>query len=122
MISRFNEFYEYKIEALSEEEREEIASVGESATGIPDVIFWFGPNPHSKEIVVRVSNKPKDLTRRDIFRIILPNYKIIGNVNKRFIDVDKLNSIFNYIRKNKQNIFDYSDGLICASDFILRLK
>jgi hypothetical protein len=108
--------------SLSSQERDEISSVGESATGIKDLIIWFVPNPHSKEVKVRVSNNPNDLTGNDIFSIILPKYNIIGDVNKDFITDDILQSIISYIEINIDNIYKYSDGLICGSDFILSLK
>ena len=100
----------------------EISSVGESATGIKDVIIWFGPNPHSRDVKIRVSNNPNDLIGNDIFSIILPKYNIIGDINKNFITDDVLKSIIDYIEINKDIIYDYSDGLICGSDFIMGLK
>jgi hypothetical protein len=103
-------------------ERDEIASVGESATGIKNVIIWFGPNPHTREVKVRVSNNPNDLSGNDIFTIILPSYTIKGTRNDKFITDDILKSIIEYIENNKEAILNYSDGLICASDFILLLK
>lgn len=121
MISKFNEFYEYNKNSLSSKEREEISSVGETATGIKDVILWFGPNPHSREVKVRVSNNPNDLTGNDIFSIILPNFEIKGKVNDEFITPQILEYIIGYLKINKENIFRYSDGLICASDFIINL-
>jgi hypothetical protein len=122
MIYKYNEFYEYDKNSLSMTEREEIASVGESATGIKDVILWFGPNPHSREVKVRISNTPNDLTGDNIFSLILPKYNILGTMNKDFITDDVLSSIIEYIEYNKENIYNYSDGLVCASDFILALK
>jgi hypothetical protein len=122
MIYKYNEFYEYDKNSLSMAEKEEIASVGESATGIKDVILWFGPNPNSREVKVRVSNTPNDLSGNNIFSFILPKYNILGNINKEFITDDILSSIIKYIELNKQNIYNYSDGLVCASDFILALK
>ena len=99
---------------ISEEERDEIASVGESGTGIKDVIIWFGPNPHTREVKVRVSNNPNDLSGNNIFSIILPKYTILGDINKDFITDDILNSIISYIELNKEIIYKYSDGLIIA--------
>ena len=122
MICKYNEFYEYDKNSLSLKEREEIASVGESATGIEGIILWFGPNPHSREVKVRISNKPNDLSGNNIFSLILPKYNILGNINKELITSDTLSSIIKYIELNKENIYNYSDGLVCASDFILALK
>ena len=122
MIYKYNEFYNYDNKSLSTEERDEISSVGESATGIKNLILWFGPNPHSREVQVRVSNNPNDLSGNDIFSIIIPKYDIIGDVNNDFITDDILKSIISYIELNKDNIYKYSDGLICGSDFIMSLK
>lgn len=61
MIYKYNEFYNYDNKSLSTEERDEISSVGESSTGIKNLILWFGLNPHSREVKVRVSNNPNDL-------------------------------------------------------------
>lgn len=122
MIYKYNEFYNYDNRSLSPEERDEISSVGESATGIKDVIIWFGPNPHSREVKVRVSNNPNDLSGKDIFSIILPKFDIIGDINHSFITNDILKSIISYIELNKDSIYKYSDGLICGSDFIMLLK
>jgi hypothetical protein len=122
MIYKYNEFYNYDNKSLSTEERDEISSVGESATGIKNLILWFGPNPNSREVRVRVSNNPNDLSGNDIFSIIIPKYDIIGDVNNDFITNDILKSIISYIELNKDNIYKYSDGLICGSDFIMSLK
>lgn len=103
---------------ISEIEREEIASVGFSATGIEGVILWFGPNPHDRRVKIRVSNLPNDLSGNNIFSIVLPNYIIDGDVNSEFITNDKLKMIKEYIKKNEDIIYKYSDGLICGSDFI----
>jgi len=58
----------------------------------------------------------------DIFTIILHSYTIKGTRNDKFITDDILKSIIEYIENNKEAILNYSDGLICASDFILLLK
>ena len=83
---------------LSLIEREEVSSVGETATGIKDVILWFGPNPPSREVKVRVSNNPNDLTGDNIFSIILPKYNTIGDINKNLITDDILSSVISYIQ------------------------
>lgn len=121
MIVKYNEYFDYNNSRISEIEREEIASVGFSATGIDGVILWFGPNPHDRRVKIRVSNLPDDLSGNNIFSIVIPNYSIDGDINSDFITKDKLEMINQYIKKNEDIIYKYSDGLICGSDFIYGL-
>jgi len=101
---------------LSEDELFEMANVTEETTGIKDVVIWIGPNPKSHGKRVKVSNIPGKISSSDCFTITLPNFEIIGNINKKFIDSIKLKEVKEFISNNLKLIEDYSDYKISTKE------
>ena len=99
---------------LSEDELFEMANVTEETTGIKDVVIWIGPNPKSHGKRVKVSNIPGKISSSDCFTITLPNFEIIGNINKKFIDSIKLKEVKEFI--SNKLIEDYSDYKISTKE------
>jgi hypothetical protein len=119
-IFEFNEYTLYN--SISDIELMEMANVSPRKTGIQDVYIWFGPNPHYHGKRIKVSNVPNKFSKEDCFTITIPDFKIIGNINKKLIDSNKLDKIKELINKNIKIIEDFSDELISTDEFIDKLQ
>jgi len=80
--------------------------------------IWFGPNPHYRGKRIKVSNVRNKFGKDDCFTLTIPEFKVIGNVNSKLIDSDKLSKIKELITKNMKLIEDFSDELISTDEFI----
>jgi hypothetical protein len=76
--------FEYN-QDLTEDELMEMASLGKKSTGLDEVVIWVGPNPVSGILRIKVSNQPHGLTGKDCFTITLPDFEVIGEVNRDLI-------------------------------------
>lgn len=92
---------------LTEEEKEEMCTVGSFHHGVGDIVIWIGPNKNS---VVKVSNIENDVSGNDCFNISLKDFKIYGNRNKNLITDDILNRILFFIRTNYTNIINFTNN------------
>jgi hypothetical protein len=119
-IFEFNEYTLYN--SISDIELMEMANVSPRKTGIQDVYIWFGPNPHYHGKRIKVSNIPNKFSKEDCFTITIPDFKIIGDINKKLIDSNKLDKIKELINKNIKIIEDFSDELISTDEFIDKLQ
>lgn len=119
-IFEFNEYILYN--SISDIELIEMANVSPRKTGIEDVYIWFGPNPHYHGRRIKVSNIPNKFSKEDCFTITIPDFRIIGNINKKLIDSKKLDRIKELINKNLKIIEDFSDELISTDEFIDKLQ
>jgi len=99
-----------------------MANVSPKKTGIEDVYIWFGPNLHYYGRRIKVSNIPNKFSKEDCFTITMPDFRIIGNINKKLIDSKKLDRIKELINKNLKIIEDFSDELISTDEFIDKLQ
>lgn len=99
----------------------EMASITQKTTGIKDVVIWIGPNPsyHGKRI--KISNSPNSFNISDSFTLTIPEFEIIGNVDKKFITTEILNQIKEFININIDLISDYSNMKISTEDLIENL-
>ncbi|NJO70505.1 MAG: hypothetical protein HC830_15560 [Bacteroidetes bacterium] len=107
---------------LTEQELLEMASLSSKGTGLKQVILWVGPNPYGDEIRVKVNNVPNNLKNFDLFDIILPDYKISGEVNTNFITGDLLQQIIQFIDLNKEIITSFSKYEIDTIELVRNLK
>ena len=119
-IFEFNEYILYN--SISDIELIEMANVSPRKTGIEDVYIWFGPNPHYHGRRIKVSNIPNKFSKEACFTITIPDFRIIGNINKKLIDSKKLDRIKELINKNLKIIEDFSDELISTDEFIDKLQ
>lgn len=111
------EFVEYRDDELFE-----MANFTKRTTGIDDVVIWIGPNPGSHGKRLKVSNIPNSFDPYETFTITIPELKIVGEINKKFIKDELLDKIFNFVNKNISVISDYSERKISTEDLIERLQ
>lgn len=108
--------------SLSEEELMEMANLDYESSGIDGVIIWVGPNPHFHGRRVKISNIPNRFDGKDCFTLTIPDFKIIGNINKSLITNKKFEQIKEFINNNLHLINDYSDYKISTKNLIDNLK
>jgi len=121
-MKKIFEFNDYKyISTISDDELMEMDNVSPKKTGIKDVFIWFGPNPHYHGRRIKVSNIANKFSKTDCFTITIPEFEIIGKVNPKLIDSDKLDKIKTLVNKNLKLIEDFSDELISTDEFIDKL-
>jgi hypothetical protein len=117
-----NKILEFYNEPLSEQELIEMANASYKVTGIPNVVLWIGPNPNSHGMRIKVSNIPNKFDGGDCFTLTIPDFKIVGVINKKFITNIILNKIKEFVELNMENIVKYSNYEIETYDFINNLK
>ena len=117
------EFNEYKYHTvITDDELLEMANISSKKTGLTNIYIWIGPNPHFHGYRIKVSNIPDKFSKDDCFTITIPKLKIIGNVNRSFIDDKKIKNIFKFIKLNEEIIKQYSDENISTDELIDGLK
>jgi len=120
-IRKYNEFYNYKIQSLTSIDKHNIASISDNGTGIEGVIVWIGGSKIDGNIVLRVSNKPEDLSGVDLFSINVDNFRIIGSRNKSFITDGLLEDIISFIVVNKTLIIKFTNEEIFVDELVDKL-
>ena len=120
-IKTFDELFEFKDNIFSDEELLEMANASEKITGIENVVIWMGPPPASHGHRIKVSNIPNSFKTEDCFIITIPDFKVIGEINKSLIDQKKFDNIIKFIQLNMDNIILYSEYKIETSDFLNKL-
>lgn len=113
-MKHIKEFFEYSDEDMLLE----MANITQKTTGIKDVVIWIGPNPPQHGKRIKVCNKPNNFDVYDSFTITIPDLKIIGDINRKFITTDVLEKINKFITINLQVISDYSDRKISTEDLL----
>jgi hypothetical protein len=121
-FSQINEYYDANSSSLSEQELMEMANVGPKTTGIDNVVIWVGPNPGQHWKRIKISNIPNRIDDKDLFVLTIPDFKIIGNVNTKFITSKIMEQIKKWVVDHMQAIIDYSDKKLLTDDFIEALK
>lgn len=116
--NKFKELNEYKYNLFTDDELLEMANVADDITGIKNVVLWLGPPPPSHGHRIKVSNVPNSFQVNDCFTITIPDFKIIGKVNKSLITKDKLNKIIKFIEINIEVIVSYSKYEMSTLDFL----
>ena len=117
------EFKDYKFyTTITDEELMEMANVSPKKTGIENVYIWFGPNPHTHGMRVKVSNVPGKYSKEDCFTLTIPKFRTIGKVNNSLITSSVMDDIKMFINLNYALISDFSNELISTDEFIDGLK
>ena len=62
-------------------------------------------------------NVPNDLHGKDCFTMTIPDFKIIGEQNRKVVTDDILKDIIKFVELNLQLIYDYSDEKMDTVDF-----
>jgi hypothetical protein len=122
-IKKYDEYiFEYKSNDLKMEDFEiqQMDQICDLGHGIKDVIIWIGNNKLYNDYIVKVSNIPNDLTGKNCFTLSLSDNKIIGEINKEFINDFVLDKIIKFLNKNKSIIKKYSDTY--NIEFLEKLK
>jgi|ERR1035437_7463398 hypothetical protein len=104
-LNELNESFSTKI---SREEFDVLSSITGKKAGVPELVIWIGPNHNSNRVVVKIGNVPNDYKGKSCFNIILPDFKIIGEVNKSFITESIMNKIMKFLKLNSDLIIYFS--------------
>jgi hypothetical protein len=119
---KLNEYKEHTDQQMTEEELLEMSNVSDKKTGVKDVVIWIGANPKYHGHIIKVSNIPNKTDGIDLFTITIPDFNIIGKVNKSFIDSKKMKDIKRFIELNKELIIAYSNYEITGDVLMDNLK
>ena len=119
-IKKFHDLFEFKDNTFSDQELLEMANITDESTGIDDVVLWVGPPPPSHGHRIKVSNVANTF-KSDCFVMTIPDFKIIGDVNKSFITLEKIEKIKKFVLKNIDIILKYSNYEISTKDFLNNL-
>ena len=116
-MKKILEYKEYQ-----EQELLEMSNVADKTTGIKDVVLWIGPNPGKHWRRIKVCNMKNTFDPSDSFILTIPDFKVIGDINKKLITTEKLEKIKEFVNINYQIICDYSDYKISTEDLLANLK
>ena len=97
-------------------------SISSRGTGIKNISIWLGPNKKYKQNIIKVSNIPNNYSGKDCFALTIPDFKIIGNVNKELITPEVLENIKKFVNLNYDNIISYYKDEIYPDHLITILK
>jgi len=120
-IKKFDELFEYKT-FLTEQELLEMANVTDETTGIKNVVIWIGPPPTMHGHRIKISNIPNKFDGSDCFVMTIPEFDIIGNVNKSFIKTETIEKIKEFVLLNMDLIIDYSNYKTSTKELLDNLK
>ena len=120
MIKKLNEFV--KFNSLSEDELLEMANISGKYTGIKNVVIWVGPNPGYHWHRIKVSNTPNKIDINNLFTLTIPDFNIIGEVNRKLITTKVLDDIKKFVEINMDLIISYSNREVETFDFLKNIK
>ena len=100
----------------------ELTNISGAATGLGNVVIWIAPILPNQNKRIHVSNVPSKSYAGDTFIITIPDLEIIGDVNRSFIDGQKLEQIRAWVVLNQKAIEDYEEGNLLTDEFIFQLK
>lgn len=98
-------------------ERDSMLSASYRTTGIKDVVIWFGNVECFDYKFINVSNILNDLFGLDCFKLTIPDFNIIGDINKNVITDEILDRLKIFINKNIETINLYYSGKLSDSEF-----
>jgi hypothetical protein len=107
-INEYNHYNNGLKTPLTDDELMTMSDLSYKLTGIDNVVMWVGPNPHSAQKQIKISNIANIIETDDCFTITIPELTIIGYVNKSFITDDIMNQILEFIKLNLDAIIKYS--------------
>ncbi len=106
---------------ISGDELMEMANISPKITGLENVYLWIGPNPFSHGKRIKVSNLSKKFCEDNCFTLTIPDYDIIGKVNKKLITKNVIQNIILFVEKNKDLIDAYSEKKLTTDELIFGL-
>jgi len=102
---------------ITAEEKMTLTDVSPRQTGIENVYVWVGFNPHYQVRRIKVSNVPNDFHGKDCFTMTIPDFKIIGEPNRKVVTTAIMKEIIKFVELNLQLIYDYSDEKMATDEF-----
>ena len=109
--SKEHEYLKYAT-FITDEEKMTLTDISPRQIGIKDVYIWVGSNPHTQDRRIKVSNIPNDFHGKDCFTMTIPDFKIIGEPNRKVVTKNIMKDIVKFVEINLQWIYDYSDEKI----------
>ena len=114
--SKEHEYLKYAT-FITDEEKMTLTDISPRQIGIKDVFIWVGSNPHTHDRRIKVSNVPNDFHGKDCFTMTIPDFKIIGEPNRKVVTAEIMSDIRKFIELNMQLIYDYSDDKMATDQF-----
>jgi len=118
IMIKFDEFNNFDILfeniSMSSQEIDDMDAICKLGHGIENIVIWIGPNKNYNKKIIKVSNVPNDYKGKDCFTILLPEFRIIGHINKNLITDDIIRKIKMFADKNLETINKYSNNEITS--------
>ena len=102
---------------ITDEEKMTLTDISPRQIGIQNVFIWVGSNPHTHDRRIKVSNVPNDFHGKDCFTMTIPDFKIIGEPNRKVVTTEIMKDIIKFVEINLQLIYDYSDEKMATDEF-----
>lgn len=113
---------EFKDSSLTPQELMEMANVTEETSGIEKVVIWIGAAEPSHGNRIKVSNLPNRFDGHDCFTLTIPDFKVIGKVNRSLITTKVMDKIQEFVTLNLQIILQYSNYQISTKTLLDNLQ
>jgi hypothetical protein len=123
IFTKINEFLDKSDynKCLTDDEMLEMIKLSGESSGLDGVTIWIGSTLKSKYgKYIKVSNSTDSSS--DCFIITIPNFDIVGKIEKKYVTIHRFNKIIDFINLNKDAISDICDEKIDAVEFLSRMK
>ena len=101
----------------------EMANLGSHNHGIPDVVIWVGKANKQHGLRIKVSNLKNRWSNDDNFVIQLPRLDYDPDQVARWITVDVMEKIMDWVKLNQQVLHDFeTDKIMYTDQFISQIS
>jgi hypothetical protein len=101
----------------------EMANLGSHNHGIPDVVIWVGKANKQHGLRIKVSNLKNRWSNDDNFVIQLPQLDHDPDQVARWITVDVMKKIMDWVKLNQQVLHDFeTDKIMYTDQFISQIS
>jgi hypothetical protein len=101
----------------------EMANLGSHNHGIPDVVIWVGKANKQHGLRIKVSNLKNRWSNDDNFVIQLPRLDHDPDQVARWITVDVMKKIMDWVKLNQQVLHDFeTDKIMYTDQFISQIS
>jgi len=101
----------------------EMANLGSHNHGIPDVVLWVGKANKQHGLRIKVSNLKNRWSNDDNFVIQLPRLDYDPHQVARWITVDVMKKIMDWVKLNQQVLHDFeTDKIMYTDQFISQIS